>query len=219
MDRIKHAGRIKNYDAKRNKSFGGRVKSKQCPECKQYGVRVDSIYCGFNCKRIAGYKAKGYSLNQEVQLYVAPQKTKIEKPQPQHPFVSGNCGECGQHFVMIRPGQSPLPRYCSALCSRRNNSRNGKHRRKVVVKATQREPIYKRQVFEKNNYTCQLCKYPLDMGAPHNSDWAPSIDHIFPLAKGGTHTYDNLQAAHRICNSYKNDKIPTTANPHPGVLR
>lgn len=34
----------------------------------------------------------------------------------------------------------------------------------------------------------------------------PSIDHIIPLSKGGSHTWANVQLAHRICNSHKYNK-------------
>ena len=32
-------------------------------------------------------------------------------------------------------------------------------------------------------------------------------DHIIPLSKGGTHTTENLQLAHRGCNQWKRDEI------------
>lgn len=34
----------------------------------------------------------------------------------------------------------------------------------------------------------------------------PSIDHIVPISKGGTHTWDNVQLAHKYCNTIKSDK-------------
>lgn len=34
----------------------------------------------------------------------------------------------------------------------------------------------------------------------------PSIDHIVPISKGGSHTWDNVQLAHKQCNSIKSDK-------------
>lgn len=34
----------------------------------------------------------------------------------------------------------------------------------------------------------------------------PSIDHIKPISRGGSHTWDNVQLAHFSCNSSKNNK-------------
>lgn len=34
----------------------------------------------------------------------------------------------------------------------------------------------------------------------------PSIDHVTPLSKGGTHTWDNIKLAHISCNSWKGNK-------------
>lgn len=36
---------------------------------------------------------------------------------------------------------------------------------------------------------------------------APVLDHIIPLAMGGTHEPKNVQLAHFICNSYKSAKV------------
>lgn len=35
----------------------------------------------------------------------------------------------------------------------------------------------------------------------------PSIDHIIPVSHGGTHTWDNVELAHRYCNGVKSDKV------------
>lgn len=34
-----------------------------------------------------------------------------------------------------------------------------------------------------------------------------SMDHIFPLGKGGTHTWDNVQLSHLKCNLRKGDRV------------
>jgi 5-methylcytosine-specific restriction endonuclease McrA len=38
------------------------------------------------------------------------------------------------------------------------------------------------------------------------SPWSVSLDHIVPVSKGGTHTRDNVQAAHLRCNQAKGDR-------------
>ncbi|WP_210434349.1 HNH endonuclease [Virgibacillus sp. SK37] len=35
----------------------------------------------------------------------------------------------------------------------------------------------------------------------------PSIEHVIPISKGGTHTWDNVKLAHRKCNNLKSDKV------------
>lgn len=61
----------------------------------------------------------------------------------------------------------------------------------------------KRAVFERDAWVCQLCGEPTDRDAAPNDDWFPSLDHIVPASKGGPHTFDNLRAAHRWCNSIR----------------
>ncbi|NEA63940.1 HNH endonuclease [Streptomyces sp. SID12488] len=38
------------------------------------------------------------------------------------------------------------------------------------------------------------------------SPMAPTLDHIVPLARGGSHEPANVQAAHFLCNNKKNDR-------------
>lgn len=56
------------------------------------------------------------------------------------------------------------------------------------------------KVYEKANGICGICgNYCIRKKA--------SLDHIRPLSKGGTHTWDNIQLAHFNCNSKKGDKL------------
>jgi 5-methylcytosine-specific restriction endonuclease McrA len=45
-----------------------------------------------------------------------------------------------------------------------------------------------------------------DKVVPHPK--APVLDHILPLAQGGTHEPTNVQCAHFMCNSIKRDTVP-----------
>jgi 5-methylcytosine-specific restriction endonuclease McrA len=73
------------------------------------------------------------------------------------------------------------------------------------------------QVAERDDYTCCLCwDEPVDMMLRVPNFWAPTVDHVIPLACGGTDTWDNIQLAHFICNSYKGDGEFTGLPPRVG---
>jgi 5-methylcytosine-specific restriction endonuclease McrA len=40
------------------------------------------------------------------------------------------------------------------------------------------------------------------------------MDHIVPISKGGTHTLDNVQMAHRFCNLSKGNRSINHAKTH-----
>lgn len=53
------------------------------------------------------------------------------------------------------------------------------------------------RIFERDHYTCVKC------GGQH----IPTIDHIIPFSKGGTHEDSNLRTLCRSCNASKRDRI------------
>ncbi len=58
-------------------------------------------------------------------------------------------------------------------------------------------PLARRTIFARDNYSCQYC------GAK-----AESIDHVIPRSRGGDHSWENVVAACRKCNSKKENKLP-----------
>lgn len=67
-----------------------------------------------------------------------------------------------------------------------------------------------KRVRERFSDICQICGLPVDdteISKGHIKRMYPTIDHIIPLSKGGTHTWDNVQLAHMSCNSGKCDKV------------
>jgi 5-methylcytosine-specific restriction endonuclease McrA len=54
---------------------------------------------------------------------------------------------------------------------------------------------------------CHICGLEIDYTLPHLDPGEYVVDHIIPLAKGGTDTIDNKAAAHRSCNSAKAARI------------
>jgi 5-methylcytosine-specific restriction endonuclease McrA len=69
-------------------------------------------------------------------------------------------------------------------------------RRFVKVPYRVQAPLTRRAVFARDDWTCQYC------GAP-----AENLDHVVPRSRGGTHTWDNVVAACRRCNSRKENRL------------
>jgi 5-methylcytosine-specific restriction endonuclease McrA len=65
---------------------------------------------------------------------------------------------------------------------------------KVPYKRT--APLSRRAVFARDQSRCQYC-----------GGSAESIDHVIPRSKGGAHTWDNVVACCRRCNTYKGDRL------------
>lgn len=62
-------------------------------------------------------------------------------------------------------------------------------------------------VFLRDGGICQHCKKRVSKKISWPDPLSLSIDHIIPLNKGGTHTYDNVQLAHSFCNVSKKDRV------------
>jgi len=67
----------------------------------------------------------------------------------------------------------------------------------VKVPYRARASLSRRAVFVRDNYECQYCGRPAD-----------NVDHIVPRSRGGRHTWDNVVAACRPCNSRKENRSP-----------
>ena len=70
--------------------------------------------------------------------------------------------------------------------------------RKRMVSAEYVDPSV---VFRRDGGVCQICRLAISA----EEKW--HIDHVVPLAKGGEHSYQNVQLAHARCNLAKGAKI------------
>ena len=68
--------------------------------------------------------------------------------------------------------------------------------RYVRVPYPRRRALNRRAVFLRDDHRCQYC-----------GDAAESIDHVIPRSRGGEHTWENVVAACKPCNSAKRDRL------------
>lgn len=70
-----------------------------------------------------------------------------------------------------------------------------------------RETFDRREIFERDGWVCGICGEDIDAEVEYPDPRSPSIDHIVPLSKGGTHERGNVQASHFRCNLRKSSKV------------
>lgn len=116
------------------------------------------------------------------------------------------CARCGREFYSQYAGQ----KYCSRKCrmSEKKNLRD--YRKRCAKTGTEVDnKITLGKVYARDGGICQICGKPTRWD---DKSWTgsfgpeyPTIDHIKAIANGGGHTWDNVQLAHALCNSYKRD--------------
>lgn len=75
-------------------------------------------------------------------------------------------------------------------------SRNSRRRAIVRGARVAGKAVDRAVVLAAHDDCCGICGFPVDP-----RDW--HLDHIWPLAVGGWHDYDNVQPAHPLCNLSK----------------
>lgn len=63
------------------------------------------------------------------------------------------------------------------------------------------------EIGDRDNWLCGICQdaaHPVDPVCKRPDPLSPSIDHIMPIALGGTHARTNVQISHWFCNQEKN---------------
>ena len=120
------------------------------------------------------------------------------------------CAHCGNEFLTT----SSNAKYCSKRCAQRDNKNYGStsdHRHRARKYGTEYERgITLKKVFERDNGVCKLCGGICDYNDKKGHSLGksyPTLDHIIPLSRGGSHTWENVQLAHHYCNSFKRDRL------------
>jgi 5-methylcytosine-specific restriction endonuclease McrA len=113
------------------------------------------------------------------------------------------CQVCNKPFL----AKGKDKKNCSIECWK--EAEKARHIRvRYHIKRTQIEKVDRNRVFEAYNWHCAMCHTPTPTELKGSFlPNEPTLDHIIPLSKGGSHTYNNLQLLCRRCNcAVKNDK-------------
>lgn len=115
------------------------------------------------------------------------------------------CQQCGRIFISPQKNR----KYCSEECQKKAYDKIHEIRRRTRkrINGDADYSISLSKLCKRDHGICAICGEKVNMKADPNSNEYGSIDHIIPLAKGGKHTWDNVQLTHRICNSNKRDII------------
>lgn len=156
---------------------------RRCVHCQALlsGLRVK--YCGNECYRLHSRK----------------------------PLVERPCRYCGKAFVPLQSTErwQHATKVCSVDCQneeRREASRIYSYAARARRKVRMRKPegsalVVRKRIYERDGWRCHLCSKPVKRDAVVPHPQAPTIDHLIPLAAGGTHEPHNVRTAHFICNS------------------
>lgn len=177
-----------------------------CQQCgKEYRVsrNAKGLYCSPECQqesmRVSHESEKGYFEAVRWMERVSRAMAREDRP-----LIATVCNQCERTFVTT----NRQARYCSDRCRRRHANNRKEDRLYWYGKPDLSVTLEK--LFVRGGGRCAECGLLMTFSSPFNSDEHPSIDHIVPLSKGGTHTWDNVQLMCRGCNRKKSDTFGGT---------
>lgn len=195
-NRATYCSRQCSYEDKKAKA-----KAKINPKCivcgKEFKGRTDAKYCSDKCRKENDRRKSNEYL-----------KSK-------HKNKKHICKECGKEFIPEYGNKRRT--FCSDTCLKEYVHQLSKVRRRRKIKENGEVDlgITLNKLIKRDKDICKMCGKAIDIhdylinkcGNFIVGDKYPSIDHIIPIAKGGTHTWNNVQLAHFRCNTLKSDRI------------
>ena len=118
-----------------------------------------------------------------------------------------SCVRCGSSIDLLslsKAGQ--FIRTDTKMCAKCRSARHLRHGFSVL------------ELSARDGSDCGICAQPVDMSLSFPHPLSPSVDHVIPYARGGSHDMSNLQVSHLRCNHIKSDRSVTLTTGQTGEL-
>lgn len=132
-----------------------------------------------------------------------------KKWEPCGPLAPVQCRGCSTVFFIFTPLEYVTKQYCTKRCKMAETSRNRSHIKRSSKK--EGEIISIGYLINRDGPVCGICRKKIDVSLSYPHPQSPTVDHIIPLTKQGSHTYDNIQLAHLFCNVSRSNSGPAQA--------
>jgi 5-methylcytosine-specific restriction endonuclease McrA len=159
-------------------------------------VRRNARYCSREC---------AIQARREARPPAPPSTPKPPRDGPTCRITYERCAVCDALFVCRNQRRT-----CSTRCKdeySKRRKRMHRDRRRARKKGAYVADVVRQEVYRRDLWICQLCGKPVDPLLAMPNPGAATIDHVVPLACGGTHEPDNVQLAHALCNSRKGARL------------
>lgn len=189
----------KMYRCLREKAIGTYQNEMRCPHCWR--------------KEVEEYRKKKNEPKEREARIKAEQRARKEADlisrQTEERLAIHVCKNCGIEYCIGTTGYNSK-QYCSEKCMKRWAMRIKNDRRVRRMNARNHDTdITLEKLFSRDGGVCYLCGEPCrwdDIVDGNAGNRYPSIDHVRPLSKGGTHTWNNVKLACRFCNTMKGNR-------------
>ena len=191
-----------------NGTFGANT---ECPFCKEKKIRENKEQKERQKEQERQARKEQFERDaQERAMRKAEQLSRKANEQLVKRLAIHVCKNCGNDFCMELSGYNSSS-YCSEKCQKRYHDRLKRDKRMVRILSREHDKdITLEGLFRRDDGVCYICGKKCDWSDIDERDGAkiagesyPSIDHVKPIAKGGTHTWDNIKLACRSCNRLK----------------
>lgn len=88
-----------------------------------------------------------------------------------------------------------------------DKSRAKTQSRRAVSRGVHADRISPREVYDRDEWFCGICGESIDSSLSYPHPKSVSLDHVVPISKGGAHTFDNVRAAHWLCNTRRGARV------------